>query len=178
MGINPESHHSSEWIHVKILEAKLNSKGNPQYFQTHSILGLDFGEGETPQNIHNIDLIAVRANLYEQLGERMSFVEPKDPIVAQLIFDLGNINAMTIDVKSALQVYEIAEKYGFSSELLDKRRKHFEALQWQAEFMNTTVGWAKANPIVAFLLLLVSSVAFILWLIFVVQKYRSKKAGK
>ena len=38
--INPNSHNGSEWIHVKILEAKIKANGDDKYFLTHNLLSL------------------------------------------------------------------------------------------------------------------------------------------
>ena len=43
--LNPQSHEGSEWIHLKILEFKINKNQNIE----NSILGLDFGQGELPK---------------------------------------------------------------------------------------------------------------------------------
>lgn len=151
--INPNSHKGSEWIHVKILEAKIKANGDNMYLWKHSILSLDFGDDKIPVNKNNIDLQSLRDHLYNQLNERMSFVKPKDPIVAQLLFDLGNICAMIMDATSGLQVYQTANEYGYTSDLFDKRQSYIEKLQLKADFRNNTEGWAKENPIFALLMM-------------------------
>lgn len=173
--INPNSHDGSEWIHLKVLEGKLKSNGNDNYFLTHNLLSLDFGDSEKPVNKNNIDLLKLRNQLYHQLNERMSFVKPQDQIVGQLLFDLGNVNAMTMDVKSGLQVYEVAKKYGFNSELLNKRESHFKSLQRKADFRNNTEGWAKKNPSTAFFILIVFFVVFVAGLIYFIKRVRKNK---
>jgi tetratricopeptide (TPR) repeat protein len=133
MEINPDSHQGSEWIHLKILEAKVHANGNPDYYRTHDILGLDFGQDKIPVKNTKRDLHQTKKQLYYQLAERMTFVPPKDPIVAQLLFDAGNITAITDDVKTASDVYAQAREYGYSDELIDKREKYFQQLQKIAE---------------------------------------------
>lgn len=170
--INPDSHNGSEWIHLKILEAKLKANGDEKYFLTHSILSLDFGDAEKPENKNELDLLKLRKQLYHQLNERMTFVKPKDPIVAQLLFDLGNLSAMTMDVKSGLQVYAVAKEYGFSSELLDKREKLFTKLQQKADFRTKTEGWVKNNIATAFILLLTTFSALVVGLIYLRKRLK------
>lgn len=131
--INPDSHQGSEWIHLKILEAKVHANGNPDYYRTHDILGLDFGQDKIPVKNTKRDLHQTKKQLYYQLAERMTFVPPKDPIVAQLLFDAGNITAITDDVKTASDVYAQAREYGYSGALIDKREKYFQQLQNLAE---------------------------------------------
>src|SRR5258708_7777149 len=37
---DPTSHEGTEWLHVKILEAKITQEKDPHYFKTHSVLEL------------------------------------------------------------------------------------------------------------------------------------------
>jgi tetratricopeptide (TPR) repeat protein len=150
--INPDSHNGSEWIHVKILEAKIKAHGDEKYLWTHGILSLDFGNDKIPVNKTNIDLYNLRSQLYDQLNERMYFIHPKDPIVAQLLFDLGNVCALTWDATSALEIYQTAKKYGYTSALFEERLSYFESLQFNADFRNNTIGWAKDHPMLALLI--------------------------
>jgi hypothetical protein len=71
----------------------------------------------------------LREALYYQLNERMSFIKQKDPIVALLLFELGNVTALAQDVTSALRIYDRAIEYGYDSEVLKKRYQHFVDLQ-------------------------------------------------
>ena len=43
----------------------------------------------------------------------MLFIKPQDQVVGQLLFDLGNVNAIVMDVKSSLEVYEVAKNMVF-----------------------------------------------------------------
>jgi tetratricopeptide (TPR) repeat protein len=173
--LNPNSHNGSEWIHVKILEAKIKANGSEKYLWTNSILSLDFGEDKIPVNKNNIDLYNLDNQLYDQLNERMSFIKPKDPIIAQLLFDLGNIKAIGDNVKSGLEVYKYAEKYGYKSELFDKRKSYFEELQQIADIKNNTVGKAKQFPLLTILVILTCGIVLIGFLI---NSYRRHKRRK
>jgi len=174
LAINPKSHQGSEWIHLKILEAKIKSNNDPKYFQSHSILSLDFGETETPENKSKLDLEVLRDQLYHQLNERMTFIKPQDLIVGQLLFDLGNVNAITRDVKSGLQVFEVAKEYGFQSKLFDKREKHFMSLQRSSEFRNHTEGWARQNPSTAVLIIATLFIATLTGLFLIIKRFRKR----
>ncbi len=168
IAINPGSHDSSEWIHVNILKAKIEANGNDAWYATHHIVPVDMGDGEIPESKTSIDLKTLETQLRYQLGERMSFVQPKDPVVAHLLFELGNITAVNMDVKSALLVYEQAIKYGYSSPVMTKRIAYFEALQQKAETKNavkdakTFVG-RHMTLLVASAFVLLAVVVFILW---------------
>lgn len=173
--INPKSHRGSEWIHLKILEAKMKARGDAQYFLTHKVLSLDFGQVEAPENKNNLDLHVLRDQLYDQLHERMSFVKPEDPIVGLLLFDLGNVTAITMDVKSALEVYEVAKEYGYRSDLLAKRESHFKALQRKADLRNLTEGWSKENIKLAIFILAISLITFLTGLVYLIKRLKKRK---
>lgn len=143
--IDPKSHHQSEWIHVKILEAKI--KGDEQY-TTQSLLGLDFGNGKLPvSKMSKKELETLRYSLYYQLNERMSFIKPKDKIVAQLLFDLGSVSMLLRRNKVASEVYKEAKHYGFSHPNLDFRIKESRRLYVKEviAFNKTKVVKAESN---------------------------------
>ncbi|NOS93248.1 MAG: tetratricopeptide repeat protein [Cyclobacteriaceae bacterium] len=172
--INPNSHKGSEWIHVKIIEAKIKANGDKQYLWKHNILSLDFGDGKIPIDKNNIDLDNLRDQLYDQLHERMSFIKPKDPIVAQLLFDLGNVCALTMDATSGLQVYQSAKEYGYTSDLFDKRVSYFEKLQLKADFINNTEGLAKDNPIFALIIVGAIFIGGLAVIIFLFRRFNKR----
>ena len=87
---NPGSHEGTEWLHAKILEAKIAQEKDPDYFKKHSVLELDpehasmamtvDGRSFSPQSLADA--------INYQLRERMQFVKPPDPAVASLLFDI------------------------------------------------------------------------------------------
>jgi tetratricopeptide (TPR) repeat protein len=171
--IIPDSHKGSEWIHLKILEAKKAANGDEQKLWNSDFLALGLGENNIPENKENKDLVHIEKQIYTQLSERMSFIQPKDAIVGRLLFDLGNVCAITQDVKIALQSYEEAKRYGYNSDVLNKREKHFKWLQWKADVRTDTESWVKENFIVLFfltLLILISGVVLI-----VKKRWKNKK---
>lgn len=135
--LNPHSHEGSEWIHLKILEAKIKAKGDEKYLWNTNILGIDFGDTKTPEYHYNMPLDTLSKHLYIQLQERMTFIKPKDPTVAQLLFDLGNAYAITYDVKTGLKVLELAQEYGHQLDILNKRILYFKKLQAEADKRNS-----------------------------------------
>lgn len=125
--IDPSSHMGSEWLHVKILEAKI--KGD-EAINSHFLLGTDFGNDVKPHaNMSQVELEKLKDALYFQLNERVSFIKPEDKIVGLLLFELGNITALTDDVTAALRNYDKAVEYGFVNDVLKKRYEHFLSLQ-------------------------------------------------
>ena len=172
--INPDSHEGSEWIHVRILEAKIAAGADNNYYATHNLLAVDFGEAKKPVSSDTMDLAKLRYQLYHQLSERLTFIKPQDPIMAQLLFQLGNVNALTWDVKSALQVYKVARAYGYTSPVLDKREKHFRSLQWKADIMSNSRKWAQRNPFWALLLTLATGVLLLAGLVWLIKRIRKR----
>ena len=117
--IDPTSHLNSEWIHIKILEAKIKGEA---YINTRFLLNTDFGEASFPATkMSKQELIELFRALYYQLNERVSFVKPTDPIVAQLLFDLGNIELLLGDKPDARAIYKLAQSYGFTNPLIEER---------------------------------------------------------
>jgi tetratricopeptide (TPR) repeat protein len=124
--IDPKSHKNSEWIHVNILEAKIKGQ---QYISTDFLLNTDFGIDLTPKSILSKDELQKLSDaLYYQLNERVSFIEPKEKIVAQLLFDIGNIAFLLGNYYDASADYEQAKKYGFTGRLIEQRIKEVERL--------------------------------------------------
>ncbi len=73
VAIDPASHGNSEWIHVRILEAKI---GGDHLVATSFLLNTSFGDGEIPDtDLSDAELESLRNALYYQLDERISFVE-------------------------------------------------------------------------------------------------------
>ena len=134
IALNPHSHSQSEWVHVKILNAKIASDGDANWFQHHSILGLPFREQglfvdalHFPHNNHQ-----QRATLQEmidhvgrQLHERMVLTPKNDPVVANLLFDLGHLMALEKAHEHGQDILKISQHYGDS-----KARQARIALQW------------------------------------------------
>lgn len=117
---NKESHHGTEWLHVKILEAKLATEKDPDWLKKHSVLGADFrgGEDQQPKRLATDhfgrpkSLAEIEDALIYQLHERLEFVKPPEPIVADLLFDLSNVLALMRTSEHAKAVYELSRSYG------------------------------------------------------------------
>jgi len=117
--IDKESHNGSEWLHVKILEAKI--KGDA-YITSSFLINIDFGLDEKPiTNLSPEELAQLEKALVYQLRERMSFIKKQDKIVALLLFELGNVFYLENYASNAEMTYHQASKYGFSSSLFYER---------------------------------------------------------
>ena len=117
---NSQSHLGTEWLHVKILEAKLALEKDTTWLQTHTVLGADFGQGGKPQqpSVLPSDYLGQQKSTAEiedaliyQLHERLEFTKKPDPLVADLLFDLGNVLALTRTREHAQVIYRLSLEY-------------------------------------------------------------------
>ena len=101
---DPKDHQETEWLHAKILEAKLQLQHTPDWLSGNSVLGLSFGVGASPekpaQTLRNasgkpMTLAEAQNAIAYQLKERLKFVAPPDPIVGDIMFDWGNLAWLT-----------------------------------------------------------------------------------
>lgn len=119
--INPNSHDGSEWLHVNILEAKLHPE---KKWSGATLTGWDFGTDSMPSTQKNLDEIkTLQKQLFFQLNERVTFIQPKDPFIAALMFELGNVTLARGQHSKALSIYKKAKKYGFEEPLITTRMR-------------------------------------------------------
>ncbi len=125
--INSKSHNESEWLHSKILEAKINGK---EFYTSEFILGINFGNQEMPiSKISKAELDKLYNSIYYQLNERISFIKPKDKIIAILLFELGNLSMLDNQFKDAKELFVKSKEYGLQSDLLNKRLNYVKDKQ-------------------------------------------------
>lgn len=92
-------HHGSEWLHARILEAKIAMAKDPAWLQTNRVLELDFGKDDVPTAPEILPIengrIKGAGQLLEQityqLAERTRFVKPPDAIVGDLYASEGDL---------------------------------------------------------------------------------------
>ncbi|HEY0073898.1 MAG TPA: tetratricopeptide repeat protein [Abditibacteriaceae bacterium] len=128
---NPKSHQGSEWLHVRILEAKIALQKDKDWLKTHSVTGLEFGTADSPDFPSSyprgnqgqvLEAGHVESALKYQLHERLEFIAPPEEVVSDLLFDLANLHALFHDPQAARPVYEMAWKYGPARPELVKSR--------------------------------------------------------
>ncbi len=100
--LNPASHHGSEWVHVKILEAKLALQKNPDYLKKNTVLNLT--ADQTNQKL-------VLQQILIQAKERFPFSPAPDQIMGSLLIDLGDCFAGSASIQHAKALYNMAEEY-------------------------------------------------------------------
>jgi tetratricopeptide (TPR) repeat protein len=117
--INPESHNGSEWLHLRILEAKIKKMKN---VSGEFLINTDFGDSVVPQTkLSKKELETLSKAVYYQVNERMSFIKPKDEIISVLLFELGNMVRIIGEKENAIRIYNLSKEYGFQNELINSR---------------------------------------------------------
>jgi tetratricopeptide (TPR) repeat protein len=92
-------HEGSEWLHARILVAKIAVSKDPAWFENNRVLELDFGKGEVPTApeilpIENGKVKGAEQLIHQieyQLLERTKFVKPPDPFVGDLYASMGDL---------------------------------------------------------------------------------------
>jgi tetratricopeptide (TPR) repeat protein len=135
---NPHSHDGTEWLHVRILEAKLAMEKDPRWLEKNSILAMGFGSALVPNKpsrfpvAHGrkkLDAEGTKDAIVTQMHERLQFVKPPEPIVGDILFDYANLLMRTDILESAEAVYALAVQYGGPRTALARaRRAHVQAL--------------------------------------------------
>ena len=131
---NPQSHWGTEWLHVRILEAKIALGKDPAWLRTHRVLGVDFGKGLTPSMPtawpDGHDAASTMHALEVQLSERLGFVKAPDPLTGSLIADLGDLNVLRRAVGYGPPLYALAIRYQApDGELLARRSAHVGSIR-------------------------------------------------
>src|SRR5437868_3198766 len=67
------AHKGSEWLHARILEAKLALAKDPKWFDKHNVLGLDFGKDEVPVAPEILPIEQGRIKGAEQLLDQIDY---------------------------------------------------------------------------------------------------------
>lgn len=132
--INPNSHGGSEWIHVKILEAKIALEKDPDYLSKHSVLNLSSKQKQSQK---------VFDQLYIQLQERVPF-SPKEPnpIMADLFVEMGDFYLENISFEHAKAFYQIAQIY-YKSDRKDIAQKIDQARKLRETYIGSHPGKPK-----------------------------------
>lgn len=137
-------HFGSEWLHARILEAKIAFKQDPKWFEKNRVLALDFGKGEVPVAPEILPIEKGKLKGAEQLiqqidyqlEERTKFVKPPDLFVGDLYASVGDLTIAgglsaldtgILDVRPDWY-YEEALKYGAPhADLIRKRLARYQA---------------------------------------------------
>lgn len=135
---NPDSHQGTEWLHAEILRTRIKLREDPAFLRNHHVISLpDSFSAETPVRTGDDQrtVAEIGVSIFYQLRERMIFVKPPDPVVADLLFTLGRIEARTRILESGIQLLGMSRDYGFSNpERLDAEIRNYEQAIRSAKF--------------------------------------------
>ncbi len=135
-------HKGSEWLHERILKAKVALAENPRWFDKDSVLMLDFGNGDVPvaPEILPIEKGKLKGaqdllrQIDYQLLERTKFFKPPDAAIGDLYASGGDLaiasglSLLDDGTEDAKRYYESALLYGAPhAERIRKRLARYEA---------------------------------------------------
>lgn len=144
--LNPQSHQGSEWVHIKILEAKIALAKNPDWLKTNKVLALpgqivpvkkEAVEGkEKKSDFTYSHFDSLERHVIYQLRERLPFMTPPDALMAAVLKELAYYEEKSA-VEVAIMHYTYALEYagGSDDELRAKVRrmnKEFDQLLQEA----------------------------------------------
>jgi tetratricopeptide (TPR) repeat protein len=100
--INSESHFGSEWIHIKILEAKIKEKSNPGWLNTHRIVTVEeLNKNNSQRKFHR----PMDNHLEYQLRTRVAFTPAPNKVMANLLQTLAEYNIKYGTYENAIMAY-------------------------------------------------------------------------
>jgi hypothetical protein len=135
-------HHGSEWLHARILTAKVALKNDPNWLLKNHVLDLDFGTGDVPVapeilpiengKLKGIDQLLRQVNY--QLAERTKFVKPPNAVVSDIYSSAGDlalaggVSILDGGSEDPVHYYEEALKYGAPrAKLVQSRLDRYKA---------------------------------------------------
>jgi tetratricopeptide (TPR) repeat protein len=135
-------HKGSEWLHERILKARVLLPFNSKWFEKESVIGLDFGDGEVPVAPEILPfekgkLKGAQDLLRQvdfQLQERTKHAKRPDPVIGDLFQSGGDLviasglSLLDGGTEDAKRYYVSALEYGAPhSDLVRKRLARYEA---------------------------------------------------
>lgn len=108
--LNPKSHLGSEWVHIKILQAKIKNKRSPGWLRRNNIIS----QNELISRINTSDYFpagVVNSNLFYQIRTRAPFTPAPNQVIKNLLLSLGDFNTNHGTYENALMCYVYAMKF-------------------------------------------------------------------
>lgn len=108
--LNPKSHMGSEWVHVKILEAKIKDKKQPGWIKRKPILTQE-------ELIKRLDTErryeagSVNGDVFYQVRTRAPFTPAPNKVLKNILVSLGEFNKNHGTYENALMCYVYAMKF-------------------------------------------------------------------
>lgn len=139
---NRNAHMGTEWLHVRILEAKAAMQRDPNWLKRNTVTGIDFGNKPIPKRAASlprgndgkpVSVEDLKQALYYQLDERYAFVGPPDAIVGSLLVEFANVLFRAETLESAIPIYREALRYGADPALVKQRIARAEQVLREAK---------------------------------------------
>lgn len=109
--INPKSHASSEWIHVKILEAKIKEKSSPGWLKSNEIVTQQFLADMVERGSVRSANWKVNFNFQYQIRTRAPFTPAPNKVITNLLMTLAKFNEIHGVYENALMAYTYAMRF-------------------------------------------------------------------
>lgn len=166
--LNPGAHRATEWLHVKILEAKIAMEVDPTWIVHREVFDRENAIGNVG-NLLGHEEVALALKI--QLHERLPFSKPPDALVGKLLYALGEeiLKSRGQDkdddenYSEALGVFQLASEYlsGIPGleDLTQKSRKQIGYVRDHFVGGNRWFGWLVS----AFVLAGVFAVLWLIW---------------
>ena len=148
---NATAHDGTEWIHVLILKAKIEAGKHPERTTLPRLLNLPEkvdADSEFTVDGETYTAAIIKDSLYHQMQERLIFVKPKDPYVADLLYSLALLEASLGTLEQAVGILRLAREYGFADEaLLTQHELSYQSIINTARFKKGAMWTAITLPI-------------------------------
>jgi len=108
--LNPYAHGGSEWIHLKILEARKQLQSDPDWCLTNNVTGItELIKQHYREGLHEIKGGGEYfGHFIDQLNERLPFTYAEDKVMGKLLFELGEAYQAT-SIYRAYYCYALAK---------------------------------------------------------------------
>jgi len=126
--INHSSHFGSEWIHIKILEAKIKEKNTPGWLDHNNIIEIEELIKHTNREMSPRYIEKINRNFFYQLRTRAPFTPAPNKVMANLLETIGDFNMEYGSYENALLGYIYALVYENSNWLDRKIKEKIRAL--------------------------------------------------
>jgi tetratricopeptide (TPR) repeat protein len=129
-------HAGSEWLHARIIEAKIALAKDPKWLAANHVLALDFGKADLPVVPEILPITKegrlrggddLVEDIVYQLDRHRKFVKPPSPVIGDLAASLGDLLYAGFDADPR-EHYELALTYGAPhADLIRARIKRYAA---------------------------------------------------
>lgn len=109
------SHLGTEWVHVKILQAKIKERNTPGWLRKHRVVEVAELVARLDSNLHANSIRHIDHALFYQIRTRVPFTPAPNKIIANLLLSLGDLNVQKGTYENALLCYTYALKFEESS---------------------------------------------------------------